>query len=185
MIKILLLAIVISTNTFALTKEQNAAADASADFIRSFIASVKTKKLKAKVDSCPFDKSKWLVLLLSGNSFTEKLVFTKDCDLEGTYKPVKGSLFPVRLEVRNVPEFNKVDFNFLINLDYGLKPVVKLNMKNGSATGSKNKVTFEANYEGTIDISSQELKPTNQKGAVLIKTVNGQKINKSYPLNLK
>ncbi len=184
MLKVLIFALVV-TNASAITKEQNAAADASADFIRSFIASVKTQKIKAKIDSCPFDKAKWLVLLLSGNSFTEKLEYTDKCDLKGSYTPKKGVLFPVKLDVRNVPEFNKVQFNFLIKLDYGMKPVVKLNMKNGSAIGSKNTVSFEADYQGTIDISSQELKPTNQSGTIKIKSINGKQINKSYPLKLK
>ena len=165
---------------------QNSAIETVKDIIQSFItqkySSKQRSQQRVKTDSCSFDKAKWLLMLLSQKSFKETLHFNSKCDIKGSYSPIREKPFAVQLDVRGINEFSKLHFNFLIQLIYDPSPMIKLTVQKGKAFGKNLNLGFIANYSVLIEPFSSDIIKKDLGGNFIIKTVNGKKVNKSYPI---
>ncbi len=158
--------------------------DSSVKLIRALLdTKVNYKNLKVK--TCPFNKEKWILLLLSKKGFTESINFSTKCDIKGKYSPKREVPFPVKLQLRKIPDFSKVDFNFLINLSYTPSPKIKVSLSKAKVYGKKKVVEFSAQYSALIDPFTKGLIKEDLGGQILIKKINGKLINKTYPLKMK
>lgn len=134
-----------------------------------------------KVKGCKFDQGKWIMLLLSKQPFQEKINFNKDCDLKGEYTAKMETAFPVSFSLRNISNFNQVDFKFIINLEYDPVALIKIKMIDGIIKG-KDRASFELEYSAQIDPLSKNFIKKDLGGQLTIKTINSKKINQKIKL---
>lgn len=134
------------------------------------------------IEKCKTDKSKWMLLLVTKQPFTEKITFDKGCDIQGQYTAKMAVPFPVSLKLKNLKEFNHVNFNFLIQLTYEPVPMIKIFMQNGKLKGKKDSLTFDLEYAAEIDPLSKEFIKKDKGGKITIHTFNGKKIEQQLPI---
>jgi hypothetical protein len=143
----------------------------------------KTAKAQGfSVEKCNIDKSKWMLLLITKQPFTESIKFDKDCDIEGSYTTKMGVPFPVHFKLRNLTNFSEVKFNFLIQLQYEPTPEIQIFMQNGTLTGKTDVITFDADYAAEIDPMARDFIKKDKGGHITIQTINKKKVNQKIPI---
>lgn len=142
----------------------------------------KSKNSSFKIDQCKIDKNKWTMLLLAKQSFTEKLNFNKGCHVEGQYTTKMETPFPVNFKLKNLKNFEKVNFNFLIKLIYEPVPMIKVFMNNGTLKGKKDIIKFDVDYSAEIDPLSKGFIKKDLGGNIVINSINGKKIKQKIPI---
>jgi hypothetical protein len=142
-------------------------------------------KSKFKIIKCKIDNTKWLMMLITKNPFTETVSFNKACDIQGTYTAKREVPFPVKFKLKSLKNFGEAKFNLLINIIYDPIPLIKLQMQNGYLLGKDNKIKFEATYSAQIDPLSSDFIKKDNGGTLRINSINGKKINQKYPLKIK
>ena len=185
---IFLLSFILSTESFSKSKIDESKIKETKEIISTLLPFQKSNSkinLEFKVDKCQINKSKWIMLLVAKTPFTESLKFSKNCDVEGTYKAKREVPFPVNLKLKKLKHFKQVKFNFLINLAYEPIPMIKIQMQNGILNGTKNKITFDVSYSADIDPFSKDIIKKDNGGTLRIKTIDGIKVNQKYPLKIK
>ena len=134
------------------------------------------------VEKCKIDKSKWMLLLVTKEPFTEKISFTQNCHIEGEYTAKMAIPFPVNFKLQKIDNFHQVKFNFLIQLLYDPIPLLKIEMQNGHLIGNKDNITFEVDYAAEIDPFSKEFIKKDKGGTITIKSINGKKVKEKFPI---
>lgn len=144
-----------------------------------------SKDIKFNISKCDIQKQKWLMLLLTKQSFKETVKFKKDCDTEGSFTPEMEKPFLVNLKLRNTKSYTNTTFKLLINLSYDPTPNITLSMKEGELKNKTDKIEFTANYSIDIDPLSKDIIKKDKGGTLKIININGKPVNKSYPLKAK
>lgn len=134
------------------------------------------------IDKCKIDKSKWMLLLIAKQPFTEKVMFNRGCHIQGQYTAKMGVPFPTSFKLQKLENFNHVNFNFLIQLVYEPIPMIKVFMQNGILSGKKDKIKFELDYAAEIDPLSKEFIKKDFGGKITIKAINDKKIKQIIPI---
>lgn len=134
------------------------------------------------IDKCKIDKSKWMLLLIAKQPFTEKLMFNKGCHIQGEYTAKMGIPFPVNFKLQKLKNFDQVKFNFLIQLVYEPIPMIKVFMQNGTLKGKKDSIQFELEYAAEIDPLNKEFIKKDLGGKITIKSINGKKSKQIIPI---
>lgn len=140
--------------TYAKTTEL----DMAIKYVESLIKKENQKDLKTS--GCKINKGKWLQSVLTKESFTEKISFNKECDLQGSFKVQIGKFFNVPLKIRN-KKFDKT--NFKIKFDILYEKVMKLvvTIKDGFLfSHKKQEFKFDTKQSFKVD-------PFNQKEPIV------------------
>lgn len=142
----------------------------------------KGSKSKFLIDKCKIDKSKWMLLLIAKQPFTEKVMFNRGCHIQGQYTTKMGIPFPVKFKLQKLKNFDQVKFNFLIQLVYEPVPMIKVFMQNGTLKGPKDTIKFDLEYGAEIDPLSKEFIKKDLGGKITIKSINGKKVKQIIPI---
>lgn len=138
-------------------------------------------KNRFTVDKCKIDQSKWMLLLIAKQVFTEKITFNSQCHIEGQYTAKMETPFPVHLKLKNLTNFDQIQFNFLIKLVYDPVPTIKINMQNGKLKGTDNKIHFDLDYAAQIDPLSKNFIKKDLGGKITIRSINTIKVKQVIP----
>jgi len=141
-----------------------------------------SKSIKTK--GCTFQKDKWMGMILTKQSFEEKIKFNKSCDLQGNFTVKMDTPFPVNLEVRGLKGYKRILSNLMFNIAFEENVVLNLAMKNTVLKGSKDLV-FDLEYALYFDPTPKDPFKKHKGGKLYIKRHGKTKINKTYPLNFK
>lgn len=171
----ILFSLILPFNSYASEK-------ASIEELLKKLFSHKVSKDQFKVHNCSFQESKWLTLLLGGPSFEEKLDFKKGCDLEGKFRPRMRESFELPLKLRNFNPYQdfKSTAQILMTLDFN--PKLQINLKDAKLVGNKKEVVFDLIYSATVNPLNEDILEKDLGGELHIKSINGKKENKKYPL---
>lgn len=142
-----------------------------------------TKNSKLKTQKCSFQKEKWAGLILTKQSFEEKLLFNANCDLNGNFIVKMDKFFPINLKVKDQEEISKIISNIKMTVLFEEMPLFKIFMKDAIIIGSK-KITFDMEYGVYIDPLNTNPLVKHKGGFILIKKHGEKHINRRYPLKL-
>lgn len=162
---LLLISLLFSSISFA--KE-----DISKDFINLFIGK-RTKNLKTY--GCKLQRQKWLMGLLSKESFKEKITFNKACDLEGEFTVHFKHPFIVSLKVKDQKEYDNFETKAFIKLEYTTDAILTLKLDDSKLSYKKvPKHFFFGQYSMVLDPLNPK-KPIKKKLGGIIKIVDKNK----------
>tara|TARA_Y100000385_G_C12861921_1_gene537628 strand:+ start:61 stop:621 length:561 start_codon:yes stop_codon:yes gene_type:complete len=136
------------------------------------------------IDKCKIDKSKWMLLLIAKQPFTEKIIFNRGCHIQGQFTAKMGIPFPTSFKLQKLENFNHVKFNFLIQLEYEPVPMIKVFMQNGILTGKKDKIKFNLEYAAEVDSLSKDFIKKDKGGKITISSINGKKMKQIIPIKI-
>jgi len=173
-------------NSFSLYASDDQKIKETLSIIENLIHKKKpSKDIKFNISKCDIQKQKWLMLLLTKQSFKESIKFKKNCDIEGSFSPKMEVPFTVDLKLRNAKAYNQTSYKMKINLSYDPTPMITLSMNSGVLKSKVDTIEFSANYSAEIDPLSKEIIKKDNGGTLKIISINGKKINKSFPLKAK
>lgn len=182
MLKMILIQLFIFSSSLTMAKIKGDQLQETKQLLESLLPFHKKQQGQFKIDQCKTDKSKWMLLLISKQPFTEKVKFQRGCDIQGQYTTKMGIPFPVKLKLRHLENFKQVQFNFLIRLSYDPVPMIKVDMQNGKLTGKKDQIHFDVEYAAEIDPLSKEFIKNDKGGTITIDQINDKKINQTIPI---
>jgi hypothetical protein len=140
------------------------------------------KSQQIKTSGCKFQKEKWGAIILTKQSFEEKIVFNKTCDLNGSFTVQMDKFFPINMKVRNHKQMKKIISNIKMGIVFEDMPLLTLNMKDSILIGKQN-ITFDMNYGVYIDPLNKDPLKKHKGGSLFIKKHGTKLINKKFPLN--
>lgn len=161
-------------------------ASANQDAIEVIKTLLPGKKItsKIKTEGCQFKKQKWLESLLTSASFTEKISFNKDCDLQGEHTVAPNKPFPINLAIRSFKGYERLLTNFLYKIEFKEKPELIIQMKNAILKG-KETIVFDMNYSLEVDIMSKDPLQKDKGGQIIIKKISNKVVNKTVPFKMR
>lgn len=131
--------------------------DGAINYIKNIITQSNGSSLKTK--KCDIDKSKWINLLLTKTSFTEKIDFNKGCDLKGTFKTKMDYFFKVPLIIRD-KRFKEIKYLAKFETNFATEMQLILTIKDGILIDKEKRVfNFNATQTFTLD-------PFNKKSPI-------------------
>ena len=131
---------------------------------------------KFSVEGCDKKKINWMNVLLMRETATLDFKFKKDCDIQGSITPRVLKPFPAKLDLRDLQSYSRVETMNTITADLQEKPVLNLEMRDGTLSG-KHKVKFEADYKVQINPIAKNPVEKNLGGELRILEINGKKTN--------
>lgn len=182
----------IYNSALATSKAKNTISDIKISEAKSIIESLlpfRKSSLRGQfsIQGCKKDESKWMLLLIAKQPFTEKVTFNKSCHIQGTYTAKMNIPFPMNFKLKKVKNYNQVKFNFLIKLIYEPIPMIKIEMQNGTLSNKENKknksiIKFKVDYAAEIDPLSKDFIKKDLGGFIHINSINGRKTKLKYPI---
>lgn len=140
------------------------------------------EKSSFEASQCKYQKEKWLALLIGGPSFKEEIKFSDKCDLEGSFSPSMDKNFPIKLRIRNFPNYTQLESLALIRLTLELEPKLSLKLTKAKLIGTQKSVEFDISYQATVNPLNSDIIEKDLGGNLFIRKINGKEINKAYPL---
>lgn len=182
--KILLIILLLNfNNVLANTSSQKQKLDETKRVLKTLLPfQKKGTKNTFLIDKCKIDKSKWMLLLIAKQAFTEKVMFNRGCHIQGQYTAKMGIPFPTSFKLQKLENFDHVKFNFLIQLEYEPVPMIKVFMQNGVLSGKEDKIKFKLDYAAEVDPLSKEFIKKDKGGKITITSINGKKIKQIIPI---
>lgn len=103
--------------------------------------------------SCSVQKKKWVLMLITQNTFKETIKFTKGCDISGSFSPQMNEFFPVDFKLRRLKEVKRLIGQMRISIIFGEVTKLKLELIKASYFNAKNVVQkeFKLDYSFEID----------------------------------
>ncbi len=129
---------------------------------------------KFRVDKC--EKINWDDLMLITKRTELKFEFKDGCDIKGVISPKLLNWFPIDLEVRNIPHYNRLIATGFISAILEQRPVIKLEIKDGTLLNEKSKLGFEGNYKVRPGLGLDKSLTKKLGGEVMITNLNGKKL---------
>ena len=142
----------------------------------------KKSKLNFDTSACNFQEEKWQSIVLTKQSFKEKIVFSKDCDLNGEFTVEMDKWFPIKLKLRNFKSYREVSANLKFQIVFEDMPLLKLELKGAKLTG-KTPIQFKMKYGVYINPMDPEPFKKHKGGKLTITRIDKKAINKSFQLN--
>lgn len=112
-----------------------------------------------KVETCEIDQAKWLNLLVSRETFVQKIVPKKGCDLKGEFSPKMDEFFPLNLQVLNNKDLTSFVSEVKISILFEEQAILRIDLKNSKLQGPKKLKEFDLFYKFAID-------PFNEKSFI-------------------
>lgn len=169
-----------ATNVFPGTEVQDAKRSIEA-LIQPLMAGSAKKRPpgteKFRVDKCEKHKINWMNVLLQREEARMKFTFAPGCDINGTIQPKVLQEFPANLDLRNVQSFTRVETINKVTANLETKPILNLEMRNGTLSGKTSKVKFEADYAVRINPVGKKTVSENLGGELRISEINGKKVS--------
>jgi hypothetical protein len=133
---------------------------------------------KFRIDQCEKHKVNWTDVLLMRQTVTLSYRMKAGCDLEGDITPRVLQPFPVKLKLRNLESYENAETQAKINASFESKPIMMLELREGTLTGGKGMVRFEADYQVRINpLNQAHPLEENLGGELRITEINGEKVN--------
>jgi hypothetical protein len=131
-----------------------------------------------RVDKCQTEKINWSDVLLLRRPVTLVFKFHEGCDVEGNVVPKIFTPFPSNLKLRHLKFYDRVESMNKVTATFESKPVMTIELREGTLFGKTGKVKFEADYQVQIDPMNKE-KPVekNLGGEIRISEIAGQKVS--------
>ena len=185
MTKLLTLALTLLISTSpALSKQQqskhlNTILSALAPELKS------SKELKEfKSQGCELQKQKWVLMLITKQSFDEKLKFSKTCDIQGNFSPKASEFFPIDFKLRGLKDVSRLKALVQITVVFGKETKLKLELNKASYYNQKNilQKEFALTYSFEIDpFNPQNFLKKDLGGSLYL--YKGKKLLKKIKLN--
>lgn len=149
---------------------------ASTNEIKSFVSlfnpNKKSQKSTIKTSGCKLQEKKWIELLITRESFKEKISFNKDCDLSGEFIVKYGEDFPISFKINN-KNFKLIKGLINTKIKFEQKTYLETQLKDFKLTTTKEIIPFTYTHKIEIDIfSTPPIK--NDLGGVLKYKDNGK-----------
>lgn len=140
---------------------------------------------KFKVYACDSDPKSWVRAALTSTALQKNYGFKEKCDVSGTFVASFYEAFPMKLELRNLEEFNHTSMMVKMMLTQKVSGIrYRFEVKEGLVSSPQKKVTFDAEYEVNIDpLTGKALKNT-QSGSMTLLRVNETDIKVTRPLTI-
>jgi hypothetical protein len=133
---------------------------------------------KFRVDACEKHKINWMEVLMMKKSVTLEYEFKPGCDIQGSITPMVLKPFPAVLELRNLASYKKVESQNKITASLESRPIMNLEMREGTLFGQIGKVKFEADYSVQINpLRPKSPVHKNLGGELRITEINGLKVS--------
>lgn len=139
-------------------------------------------KSKVKTEGCTLQKERWATILLTKEPFVENIKFNKTCDLQGKFTVKADQFFPVKLQIRNLENYQGIMGEMKFQLVFSSEADLKVELNNSTLTGKK-PIHFKMHYTASIDPMNPKDLIRKRKGGELILTAKNHKtIIKKYPI---
>ena len=131
-----------------------------------------------RVDKCQSEKINWTDVLLMRKAVTLVFDFKEGCDVSGTVMPKVFQAFPANFKLRNLKTYNRIEAMNTVQSTIESRPLMTIEMREGTLYGQAGKVKFEADYKVQINPLNRD-KPLekNLGGEIRIKEVFGKKVS--------
>jgi hypothetical protein len=134
-------------------------------------------KTTFSVEKCEKHKINWMDAILMKDTKVLNYSFRPGCDIEGGVTPKILLPFPVDLKLRNLEDYTRLETVNKINASLESKPLMKLEIRSGTLTGSKGKILFEADYNVRIEpMKGSNPIDENLGGELRITEIFGKKV---------
>jgi len=175
---IICLIISLSASSFASTKQEQQLNPDIKKVIDQLIPGALNKKGQTHLKSvgCNIQKEKWLMLMLTKESFTENIRFNKTCDFQGKVPVAADKFFPFNIKIQNLKNFKALNSLFKFSLAFEKEPVLKIWIKDAALIGKAQKY-FNLSYSFIIDPLNAE-KPIKKSLGGLLELKENKKIKK-------
>ena len=173
--RVLMLSILIFTNQAVAATETE-----TINLVKSLIPSL-GQPSDIKTAGCAFKKEAWTNSLLTQKSFQEKIVFNKNCDLQGSYQVAPHKFFPLNYKIQGHKNFNSISSTFKYGVVFEDKPTLRIEMKNAVLKGKK-LVKFTFLYEIYVNPIDKDPLAQHKGGKIYIDQIDQKKIGKSIPV---
>jgi hypothetical protein len=110
----------------------------------------KQGKNPIKTQGCNFQKERWAMLLLTGESFKENIKFNKQCDIQGTFTVKRDQYFPVNFKIRNLKNYKSIKAHIKLNIEFEIQTLLVTRIKDAKLLG-KTPLVFGLEYKVAID----------------------------------
>ena len=158
--------------------EPTKAPEAFKQLVASILPSLKKPKTsKFQTYKCENDHVKWIKLFIFNSPFSMKYDYQKGCDLNGGFTPQVNKEFPVKLKLRNLNGFEKVDMNILMTPKLTNSLGVELSFKANKSKLYYQKNTIRFNGDYRIELDSSGVVTKNHGGYFQAYRFNQNKIN--------
>lgn len=128
--------------------------DSAINYIKNIITQKSSSTLKT--EKCDIDKSKWINLLLTKTSFTQKVDYNTGCDLKGSFTTKMDYFFKVPLQIRD-KRFKEIKYLAKLETSFEKEMQLILTIKDGLLIDKdKKEFKFNATQTFTLDPFNKE-----------------------------
>lgn len=136
----------------------------------------KQGKNPIKTQKCNFQKERWAMLLLTGESLKENIKFNKQCDIQGSFTVKRDAYFPINFKIRNLKNYQSIKAQIKLNIEFTEQTLLVTRIKDAKLLGTK-PLVFGLEYKVAIDpMDPQNFVKKRLGGHLLIK--RGGKLEK-------
>lgn len=157
---------------------------ASTSEIESFVAlfnpNKKSQNSSIKTSGCKLQDEKWVQLLITRESFKEKISFNKDCDLSGEFIVKYGEDFPISLRI-NHKSYKLIKGLVNTQIKFEQKTYLETHLKDFTLEKTKEKIPFTYIHKIEIDIFSTPPFKNDLGGVLKYKDNKKWKVKKMAP----
>lgn len=132
---------------------------------------------KFRVDGCEKKKIDWMNVLMMREKAELNFKFKEGCDIEGTINPKILQTFPANLNLRNIQSYSRIETFNKVTANLEQKPILNLEMREGTLSGKLSIVKFEADYSVQINPMQDKVIQKNLGGEIRISEINGKRVS--------
>lgn len=122
--------------------------------LKNLASNLDKQQLKSfKYKKCDIQKEKWALLLAAQIPFEEKIKFSKNCNLQGSFTAKMGEFFPFTLQVSNIDGIKKISGKIKFAIVFTNKTTLKIELIKANYLNKKGKTMkeFQIAYSFEID----------------------------------
>lgn len=130
-----------------------------------------------RLDTCEQPKIDWMAVILMQKTVTLDYKFKEGCDIQGALSPKVFTPFPADFALRHLKTYERIESQNKITASIESKPVMFLQITEGTLTGPKGNVKFEADYRVRLNPLAKNPVEKNLGGELRISEIYGRKVH--------
>jgi hypothetical protein len=128
-----------------------------------------------RVTACEGSPIEWIKMALSKQPKTFSYQFKEGCDVEGSFTAAFEKEFPLKMNLKNLYDFNQTEMNVIQKISKGIKGVrYRFDALSGVLKSPSEKVEFKAWYEIEFNLFNGDPIMETQDGQLTIVKINDQ-----------